>query len=64
MKGHNQIILNAATVMAAVQHYFDTVLFQPDESPLVTSFDKKDHYSGLEFIVGVSDEVRDTKGAE
>jgi hypothetical protein len=36
MIGYNEMNLNPATIMAAVQHYFDTVLFKDGESPKVT----------------------------
>lgn len=31
MKGRNEILLNRATMVAAVQHYFDSVLFKETE---------------------------------
>jgi hypothetical protein len=35
--GNNRIHLNEATLIIAVQHYFDTVLFKDEQSPLVQS---------------------------
>ena len=35
--GNNEISLNGATMMAAIQHYFDTVLFAEGKAPTVTS---------------------------
>lgn len=39
MKGNNTIEMNAATVMTAVQYYFDTVLFKEGASPKVTNIE-------------------------
>lgn len=38
MKGHNSMSLNQATVIAILQHYFDTVLFAADQSPKISGF--------------------------
>ena len=35
--GQNEISLNTVTMNAAIQHYFDTVLFAEGKSPKVTS---------------------------
>ena len=35
MKGNNTITLNEATMIAAVQHYFDTILFREGAAPKV-----------------------------
>jgi hypothetical protein len=35
MTGENSVRLNQATMVAVVQHYFDTMLFARGEAPLV-----------------------------
>ena len=42
MKGSNKIELNQATMCAAVQHYFETVVFQPAACPKVEAVDSVD----------------------
>lgn len=37
MEGTNTLELNYATVIAALQHYFDTVVYRDGKSPKVTS---------------------------
>lgn len=36
MTGNNTILLNKATMMEALQYYFDNVLFAADKAPKVT----------------------------
>ena len=36
MIGTNQIVLNHSMMVAALQHYFDTVMFKDAQSPLIT----------------------------
>jgi len=37
MKGNNEITLNQATMIAAVQYYFDCVVFKEEVTPVVKS---------------------------
>lgn len=36
MIGNNSLAINQAQMIAAMQHYFETVLFTKDQCPLVT----------------------------
>lgn len=50
MTGNNEIILCPAEMHAAIQHYFDTVLFREGQAPKVTSVEA----SGNSFRVVVT----------
>jgi hypothetical protein len=39
MIGKNVLRLNEATMMAAVQHYFDSVLYAPGKSPKISAIE-------------------------
>jgi len=52
MKGNNEIKFNSLTMKAAVQHYFDTVLFAKGESPSVTRIDP-DSRETEKFIIKI-----------
>jgi len=49
MIGDNEISLNQATMVEAIQHYFSTVLFKDERIPLVKSVEAKNiqGYSGI-----------------
>ena len=54
--GANKLTLNQATMVAAVQHYFDTVLFADGRSPKVTQVEKESKgYGPDEFAVSVEE---------
>lgn len=57
MLGNNKLVLNVETMMKALQHYFDTVLFVAGKSPTVTTIVKSTGYDASTFDVGVSDPV-------
>ena len=59
--GQNEISLNGATMNAAIQHYFDTVLFAEGKSPKVTSV-KAVSGGGYESKFEV--QVEDKKGGD
>ena len=62
MTGNNTMTLNQATMVLALQHSFDTVLFAPGKSPVVASVDAstKGSFPGsCGFDVGTSE--RETK---
>lgn len=49
MTGKNKLCLNEATVVAALQHYFETVVFAAGKAPRVDSVtEKTDHGYGRE----------------
>lgn len=67
MEGLNEIVLNQATMVAAVQHYFKTVLFRDGHVPNVStvSAESKSSYStGLTFKIVTDGTVNkeDTQG--
>ncbi len=45
VKGQNAIAFNEATMIAIVQHYFDSVLFKDGLSPEVVSIEKDGQYN-------------------
>lgn len=49
--GNNEIVINQATMVAAVQHYLNTVLFKKDKAPTVVSVTQ----SNYQFHVNTSD---------
>ena len=62
MRGVNVIELNEATVIDAIQHYFDTVLFASGKSPVITGFSQKSGgYGANSFTVAVSDTAESHK---
>lgn len=54
MKGKNAIVLNGVTVAAALQHYFDTVLFREGQAPKVTGVDQDHNLAGA-FRISVEE---------
>ena len=57
MKGSNKIELNQATMCAAVQHYFETVVFQPAACPKVEAVDSVDRTQGTFWVKVVEPET-------
>lgn len=58
MIGNNSFTLNEATMKAAVQHYFDTVLFVDGKSPKIEGVTATSStYAGASFTISVSDKV-------
>lgn len=56
MKGSNAVFLNQATMIDAVQHYFDKVLFKEGASPVVSSVARDSNQPhGDHFLVKVTD---------
>lgn len=51
MKGSNEMRLNTATMMLALQHYFDTVLFTEGKAPRITGIDKDTSRYDTVFVV-------------
>ena len=51
MIGTNTMSLNEATVIAAMQHYFDTVIFAPGKAPKVTGVTQEGVGGGREFRI-------------
>jgi len=68
MEGNNTLLLNDATVMNALQHYFDTVIFKQESSRIVVtgiSYVDKGAYDAQGFQVKVCDEaIEKTEGSE
>ena len=61
--GNNKLTLNQATMVAAVQHYFDTVVFAEGKSPKVTQVEKESKgYGQDEFAVAVEEKQRAAAG--
>jgi len=58
MIGNNEIVLNEATMIVALQHWFDTVTFATGKSPKVQSVkqDKSGGYSRQDcFTVAITE---------
>ena len=55
LNGANTITINTATLIAAVQHYFDKLVFADGKSPAVKSISATSTYDGAEFIVKVAE---------
>ena len=64
MIGSNTLLLNKATVMAALQHYFDTVVYAKGQSPQVDSISLNgntgDYQSRDMFSVGIKAPVAES----
>lgn len=60
MIGNNEMSLNAATIMAAIQHYFDTVLFAEGKSPKVTDVNMTSSV-GKTFIIRIENATPPSK---
>ncbi len=54
MTGNNEMSLNTATMIAALQFYFDSVVFAPGKSPEVTGITTSNSY-GAAFNVTVKE---------
>jgi hypothetical protein len=59
MIGNNEISLNEATVIEAIQFYFDTVLFAPKKAPIIAGL----MYSNSLFRFKVSEAAEVPKAA-
>lgn len=55
LKGNNEIRLNAEVMIAAIQYYFDTVLFQTGTSPCVKSVTGYDSPNASYFTISISE---------
>lgn len=64
MNGNNEIALNKSTMKKAIQHYFDSVVFAPGQSPRVTEV-TADTYKPtfLVSVTGPTDAVELEEGA-
>lgn len=61
MKGTNKMLLNQATMLEAINHYFSTVLFASGRAPKASEVKSvRRHYGPDEFEV----EVSTTEGGE
>lgn len=62
LKGNNSINLNESTVIAALQYYFDKVLFAEGQSPTVTSVAvNSSKYDAREFTVQLKESAQGTE---
>lgn len=67
MKGKNQITLNQATMVLAIQHYFESIVFKEGSEPQVIAVASKKEEStnrsygnvpaSEEFIISVDDKT-------
>jgi hypothetical protein len=55
MIGNNDILLNEATMQAAVQHWFETVMFAADRAPKVTGVTRETSNYESAFRIKVTD---------
>ena len=56
--GNNEVNMNMATMVAALQHYFDSVLFATGKSPLVQSVRSAAGH-GDSFLVSLTDNKKE-----
>lgn len=57
MRGNNKFQLNQATIILAIQFYFDQVIFKEGIAPKVTNIEMKGTSYDQTFEVSLSDQV-------